>query len=746
MNNTTIPIQVRLRPDLQWSAYASDRPNLWIAKDPLYQEYYFFSSIEKAIAISLDGNHSVDEIVKKCSRIEASVQADFVVKLVRRLDQASLLLHRKWRPSNPNESTLSNRWLAAANSLIACRIPLLNPSRAISHLEPIGKILFGRWSLVVVFVALLGCILILTQRWSELSADLRALQSGMRGDRLLLAGVLLLTIKVMHEMGHALACRAVGADCREMGVFFFFGAPCMYCDVSDAWRIPNRWARMLVSAGGMITELMIAVVACAVWVASSVPWVQSVALQIALLCSVVTILFNANPLLRYDGYYILSDGLGIPNLADQSREAWSQFWRSYLFGLERTDSVLRQTALALFHVASTCYRWLLLAVLLWGVNQWLFQLRLGGFGAILTTLFAIVVLGNFWRGLKPIFFHRKELEPFRWFRVGFWATAFLLLVWIGGTWNFPHHLFGRGIIEPVEQAKLYARHSAFVTDVVADGSISEAGTVVVVTESPELDLERVRTRGERSVAQVRWLQASNRSVDDPLASKQLAELQNQVLAIEQRARKLDQESDQLQIRSQIEGIFSDPLLAPTRFDIAGRSLGQRLKLGSLAKDRPFVERGDTVAEIHLPIRWRVNAFVSELDIDKCKLGANVQVRLDQWPSITMAGRVVSISEESLVRTPKTLLGDTLFASTFAKKQNDSKPEQTTYSLNIEVDTKGIMPIANGLASVQIETPSRTLLGGWWEVLQRDWRFMWASRSATRSGSGPFLFADSMHCS
>ncbi len=717
-----MPIQARLRPDLHWSAYANDRPDLWVAKDPLSREFYFFSSIEKAIAIGLDGNHSVDEIVNKCRRVEAAVNAEFVFNLVRRLDQASLLLHRKWSPSNPKEITLSTRFLAAANSLFACRIPLLNPSRAINALEPIGKVFFSRWSLWAIFVALLGCILMLTQRWSELSADLSALQSGPRGDRLLLVAVLLLTIKAMHELGHALACRTVGADCREIGVFFFFGAPCLYCDVSDTWRIPNRWARMLVSAGGMITELMIAIVACAVWVVSSVPWVQSIALQIALLCSVVTILFNANPLLRYDGYYILSDGLCIPNLADQGREAWSQLWRSYMFGFKKTDSVLRQIALALFHVASSCYRWLLLAVLLWGANQWFFQLRLGGFGAMITTLFAIVLLANLWRGLKPFLFRRNEREPIRWFRFGIWASAFSFLVWIGGSWSFPHHLFGRGIIEPVEQSKLYARHSAMVTEVAPDGSIAEAGKIVAVTESPELELERVRTRGEWNVAKVRWLQASNRSVDDPLASKQLAELQNQVLAIEQRAMKLDQESDQLQIRSQIEGRFFDPLLNPTRIDITGRSIGQRLRLGALAKDRPFVERGETVAEVYLPNRWRVNAFVSELDINKCKLGANVHVRLDQRPGTTIAGRIVSISEESLVRTPKTLMGDAMFGSTISKKQSDSKPEQTTYSLNIEIDIKDMLPVANGLASVQIETPSMTLLRGWWESLQRDWRF------------------------
>ncbi len=262
---------------------------------------------------------------------------------------------------------------------------------------------------------------------------------------------------------------------------------------------------------------------------------------------------------------------------------------------------------------------------------------------------------------------------------------------------------------------------------IADGSIAQVGSTVVSTESPELELDHIRTHGDLSVAKVRLQQSSMRSVDDPLASLHLAELDKTVLALEERVNKLERERDQLQIRSQVEGRFLEPLLEQVGTDISGRNFGQHVRLGMLAMDRPFVERGQMLGEIVLSDRWRVNTCVNELEIDQCKLGADVRVRLDQLPGVTISGKVVSISAESLQRTPKALIGDALFASTLAGNRTDSKPEQTTYSVIIELDVQNRKPIAQGLASVQIETASRTFFQGWLEGLQRIWKFKATSR-------------------
>ena len=721
MNADLMPIPNRLRPDLEWSPYEIERSDLWIVRDPVRREFYFFSTLEKAIALCLDGKTSVHRIVQKARRNDDSVSGSFVRNLIGRLDQASLLLNSKWRQPDSRSQSQANRLWPRLFSWMACRVPVLDPSKAIDFLEPVGRLFFGRTVLILGMGALLICSLLLANRWPEFVADFAMLQFGLRGDRYFLAVLLLLGIKALHEFGHAMACRSAGAECREMGVFFFFLAPCMYCDVSDIWRVPSRWKRMMVSAAGMTTEIAITLIAFAVWYTSGLPWVRGVAIQIMLLCSVVTVLVNANPLLRYDGYYILSDALRIPNMAEQAREAWSQLWRSWLFGTQTAGPDLRSVALAAYQVASSIYRWFLLAVLIWGANNWLLQQRLGGFAAILSVVIGMAVLANISSGVRNSQWQNKSGEPMRWLRLAFWLTVVSTLIWIGGTWHLKQNLFARGVLESGSQVSLYARQAGTVSQVALDGVTVRLGEALVTIESPELELQRLQCAGDLSVASVRLRQAASRSVDDPLAARQLAELEETVQAIQKRLEKLDEETELLQLRSQAAGIFVDSILDQTRTDLSGRSIGQSVRLGVLSRDRPFVERGQTLGEVVSTESWQVRAFVNELDIDQCQIGAKAQVRLDQLPGLTLHGRVASILEDRLERSPNKLVGDTLFASTLANTVGDRKPEQTTYSMIVEIDVQDCKPIANGLVSVQIEVDEKTMFVRLAEMLQRSWR-------------------------
>ncbi len=128
-----------------------------------------------------------------------------------------------------------------------------------------------------------------------------------------LAIVMALT-KVFHEFGHGLACKKFGGQCHEMGVMLLVLTPCLYANVSDSWLLPSKWKRAFIAAAGMYVELVLASVAVFVWWFSQPGMINQLALNIVFISSVSTILFNANPLLRYDGYYILSDLLEIPNL------------------------------------------------------------------------------------------------------------------------------------------------------------------------------------------------------------------------------------------------------------------------------------------------------------------------------------------------------------------------------------------------------------------------------------------------
>ena len=124
-------------------------------------------------------------------------------------------------------------------------------------------------------------------------------------------------MKVIHEFGHGLSCKTFGGEVHEMGVLLLCFSPCLYCNVSDAWTLPSKWHRIIISFAGIYVELMIAAAATFVWWNSpSATFAQHLCLSLMVVCSVSTVVFNGNPLMRYDGYYVLADWLEIPNLHD----------------------------------------------------------------------------------------------------------------------------------------------------------------------------------------------------------------------------------------------------------------------------------------------------------------------------------------------------------------------------------------------------------------------------------------------
>ena len=129
---------------------------------------------------------------------------------------------------------------------------------------------------------------------------------------------MMVVIKTVHEFGHSFACRRFGGEVHTMGIMFLLFTPIPYMDATASWSFRSRWQRALVGAAGMIVEVFVASLATFVWASTAPGTIHSLAYNMMFVASVSTVLFNANPLLRFDGYYILSDLLDIPNLHQRS--------------------------------------------------------------------------------------------------------------------------------------------------------------------------------------------------------------------------------------------------------------------------------------------------------------------------------------------------------------------------------------------------------------------------------------------
>ena len=181
------------------------------------------------------------------------------------------------------------------------------------------------------------------------------------GNLLWLAATMAL-VKVLHELGHLLACKHFGAECHELGLMFLLFTPSLYCDVSDAWTLPTKWQRIAVSAAGVYVEVFVAAVCTFVWWSSEPGLLNSLCLNVMFICSVSTLVFNGNPLMRFDGYYVLSDLLEVPNLQTRSRSALSRLLTRWSLGRELAGPGMaagdRPTLLVCYALAAIANRWL----------------------------------------------------------------------------------------------------------------------------------------------------------------------------------------------------------------------------------------------------------------------------------------------------------------------------------------------------------------------------------------------------
>ena len=197
-------------------------------------------------------------------------------------------------------------------------------------------------------------------------------------------------MKTLHELGHAVACKHYGGECNRLGIMLLVFTPALYCDVSDAWMFRDRWKRIAVSAAGVAVELVLAALATLVWSMTQPGWINALSLNVMFVCSVGTLLINGNPLLRYDGYYVLADWLGTPNLQQQASAAVRRGLAWLLAGvtLEQPRFLAEPGPILLwsYAIAATIYRAVVIVGILWLLDAALRPLGLGAVSLLVATI------------------------------------------------------------------------------------------------------------------------------------------------------------------------------------------------------------------------------------------------------------------------------------------------------------------------------------------------------------------------
>ncbi len=254
------------------------------------------------------------------------------------------------------------RFDAIIGSILYIKKSLFDPDKLLGRMDPYFRWMFTRGYVVAFGIAMLATLLMLAGHGEELAvhgANFFTLQN------LALTWVVFVFVKTVHEFGHGLTCKHFGGEVHEMGAMFIMFTPYLYCNVSDSWLLPDKTRRILVTAAGIFVEMTIAIAAAWVWSVTAPGLLHQICFNIIFMCSISTVLFNANPLMKFDGYYMLADALEVPNLKQKSAAAASGWAQRYVLGLRGGGAAQFFTnelspLFGLYAVASYFYGWLVL--------------------------------------------------------------------------------------------------------------------------------------------------------------------------------------------------------------------------------------------------------------------------------------------------------------------------------------------------------------------------------------------------
>ncbi len=375
-------VRLRTRPDLQITEQRYEGKVYHVVKDPVCLRYYRFNRQEYFVFSLFDGGHTMEEVKGrfedefKPHRLEYNDLEGFARQLITAgLVQSETVGTGKHLFERRAKQRRTKR-IAALSSILYWKIPVFDPDRILTWMYRYLWWVFTTPFFVASCSLMLAAVFHVMLHFQTFYDKLPAYHEFFSFNSVLYLWLSLGVVKVIHEFGHGLSCKAFGGECHEMGILLMCLSPALYCNVTDAWTISDKWKRIIISFAGIYVELIIAALSTFVWwYTPHLPVVNNVALCLMTLCSVSTFFFNANPLMRFDGYYIMADWLEIPNLRDRSNRYITNVFLDKGLGIEvPPEPYMAPTRKALFigyAVLSWVYRWVVTFSIIWMLSDFL---------------------------------------------------------------------------------------------------------------------------------------------------------------------------------------------------------------------------------------------------------------------------------------------------------------------------------------------------------------------------------------
>jgi putative peptide zinc metalloprotease protein len=612
-------VKPKLRPHARLYRHRYRGQVWYVLQDPASGRTHRFTPAARLVIALMDGTHSVAELWEFANKRlgEDAPTQDEMIQLLGQL-HATDLLQSDVTPSVAelfarSEREERARYRRSFGNPMAIRIPLWDPDNFLDRIQGLVRPIWGLWGAFAWLAVVLPALFLVLPHWPELSNNFS--DHVLSVDNLFVLYLVYPVLKVLHELGHATATKAGGGEVHDLGIILLVLLPVPYVEASSATTFKSKYQRAVVGAAGVAVELFVAAVAFYIWLLAEPGIVRAVLFNVMVIAGISTVIFNGNPLLRYDAYYVLADLIEIPNLAPRSLRYWGYLFERYILCVREAtppDASHAEKAWFVFYgFASSVYRVIVTIFIALFIAQRFFVI------GVLLAIWAVAAMAIIpvVKGIRQLTGNpRLRRHRFRAIAVTsgivFAFAIFLLVVPVS------YHTHAEGVVWLTDQALVRAGANGFLKRfVVEPGTRVAKGEALIICENPALEAQLKESQAKVTELEATYVAEAASDRSKALIARE--KLENEKANLAEARRQVAE----LTVRAGTDGIF----MVPQHVDMQGR----------------YFRWGDLLGYVIGDATPLVRVVVPQDSVDEVRQATyGVRVRLSDHPETAHDGRII----------------------------------------------------------------------------------------------------------
>ena len=730
MRSSERPVPLRARRDVVVKKIDFQGVTHYVIKDPVGLTYHRLRADQYRVLTLLDGWKNLenirDELVREFPAIAPTLTETQM--LVADLHQKGLAY--SIRPGQAvarieqKRKKRRQKIISTFTNILSLRLPGWDPDRFLTAMVPWTRWMFHPVTAVVAILFVVSSWLLLAIQFRAFQAGLPAFNQFFGWPNLIFLWMTLACSKIIHEFGHGLSCKMFGSECHEMGVMLLVGSPCLYCDVSDSWMLKNKWSRILIGAAGMIIEVVLSAFAIFFWWLTEPGLFHFLCLNIFFVTTITTVIFNANPLMKLDGYYMLSDFLEIPNLRPKADKLTREWLSQLCLGIEpRHDPFMPQTNrhwFIIYAIASKFYGWFVLFGILMFLYTVLKPYGLQSLGQSMAVFSIMGIVVQMAMNAYQLVVTPRE-KPIQKWRLAA-TVVFLAAVLIPlGMIPIPFIQWAAFLIEPYDVRHVVTKVSGELIELnVQPGDHVTEGQRLAVLHDPRLDDEKLRLTMQKDVLekskQNAW--AVNDRADMAMSEEMLDSVNDQL-------EKLLEKMSHLVIVAPASGTVIAPARRPApKIEQARTRLGSWTGTPLEPKNfGEFLEERTELLSIAPSKKMQAILYLDQADRHDVYVGLEVGLKFDHMPNHVFRGTISQIATAHSDFAPETMASKNggLLATT-ADREGREQLQESAYQATVVLDESPELLTPNLRGTARFMAANRSAFGWMWRYIRRTFHF------------------------